>query len=103
MPDQPGAAAERAALVRLCLYVRDRVTSVALAQRLDEGLAEVGVRLVDPTGERFDPSRHEAGGTQATHDPTLVGTVAMVEVPGYDDRGVLVRAPIVTVYRAGTS
>jgi hypothetical protein len=94
------AVAERAALVRTCIYVRDRVTSVALAERLDRGLAEVGVDLIDPTGERFDPSQHEAGGTQGTDDPALVGTVAMVEVPGYADRGVVLRVPVVTVYQA---
>lgn len=99
-PPPDGAAAERAALVRTCIYVRDRVTSVALVQRLDQGLAEVGVAVVDPTGERFDPTRHEAAGTQATHDPDLVGTVAVVEVPGYADRGTLVRAPLVTVFQA---
>src|SRR5689334_11646635 len=104
VPALPGdlAVAERAALVRTCIYVRDRVTSVALAQRLDHGLAEVGVAVLDPTGERFDPSRHEAAGTRDTQDPDLVGTVAVVEVPGYADRGTLVRAPVVTVYRAGS-
>ncbi|MEN3307192.1 MAG: molecular chaperone GrpE [Micromonosporaceae bacterium] len=100
-PVDTAATAERAALVRTCIYVRDRVTSVALAQRLDQGLADVGVDLVDPTGERFDPGRHEAAGTLPTHDPALVGTVATVEVPGYADRGVLVRVPVVTVYQAG--
>jgi GrpE len=98
-PPAAVVAAERAALVRTCIYVRDRVTSVALARRLDQGLAEVGVRLVEPTGERFDPSRHEAAGTRTTHNPALVGTVATVEAPGYADRGVLVRPPVVTVYQ----
>jgi hypothetical protein len=97
------AVADRALLVRTCMYVRDRVTSVALAERLDRGLAEAGVDLIDPTGERFDPSQHEAGGTQATDDPALVGTVAMVEVPGYADRGVVLRVPVVTVYQAGAA
>jgi hypothetical protein len=68
----------------------------------DTAAAErAGVDLVAPAGERFDPGRHEAAGTQPTRDPALVGTVATVEVPGYADRGVLVRAPVVTVYRAG--
>src|SRR5690242_5582528 len=61
----PAAAAgdqDRNQLVQTCIYVRDRVTSTALANRLDQALADVGVRTVEPTGERFDPSHHEAGG-----------------------------------------
>jgi GrpE len=99
-PASAAAAEERAALVRACIYVRDRVTSAALAQRLDQALAEVGVELVDPVGERFDATRHEAAGVQHTRETGLVGTVAAVEVSGYADRGLLLRAPVVTVYQA---
>lgn len=98
-----GADPDRASLVRTCIYLRDRVTSTALASRLDQALAEVGVATVDPTGQRFDPSHHEAGGTVATTDDGLVGTVAAVEAPGYADRGVLLRAPVVTVYQRRAS
>jgi hypothetical protein len=98
-----GASPERASLVRTCIYLRDRVTSTALANRLDDALAEVGVSLVDPTGERFDPTHHEAGGALATADDALVGTIAAVEAPGYADRGVLLRPPVVTVYQRRTS
>ena len=90
---------ERASLVQTCIYLRDRVTSTALASRLDQALAQVGVAPVEPTGERFDPSHHEAGGTVTTTDDELVGTIAAVEAPGYADRGVLLRAPVVTVYQ----
>ena len=35
-------------------------------------------------------------------DPSLTGTIAAVEVPGYVDRtGRVLRAPVVTVYQAG--
>jgi hypothetical protein len=34
-----------------------------------------------------------------TSDEALVGTIAAVESPGYADRGVLLRAPVVTVYQ----
>jgi molecular chaperone GrpE (heat shock protein) len=90
---------ERAALIRACIYVRDRVTSTALARRLDQTLAEVGVTALNPIGERFDPTRHEAAGVETTDDPAHAGTVALVEVPGYADHGVLLRPPVVTVYQ----
>jgi len=102
-PEPNGTAPDRANLVRTCIYVRDRVTSTALASRLDQALAEVGVNPVEPTGERFDPSHHEAGGALATTDDQLVGTIAAVEAPGYSDRGVLLRPPVVTVYQRRTS
>jgi molecular chaperone GrpE (heat shock protein) len=54
---------------------------------------------VEPTGERFDPSHHEAGGALPTTDDDLVGKIAAVEAPGYADRGVLLRPPVVTVYQ----
>jgi hypothetical protein len=90
---------DRTNLVQICIYVRDRVTSTALASRLDQALEQVGVRTVEPTGERFDPSHHEAGGALPTTDEALVGTIATVEAPGYADRGVLLRPPVVTVYQ----
>jgi GrpE protein len=97
------AEPDRASLVNTCIYLRDRVTSTALASRLDQALEQVGVSLVDPTGQRFDPSHHEAGGALATADDALVGTIAAVEAPGYADRGVLLRAPVVTVYQRRAS
>jgi hypothetical protein len=107
-PDRAAAAADRgrrsetdrAALVRACIYVRDRVTSRALSDRLAAALHDAGVTVVEPVGDRFDPSRHEAGGATPTADPGLTGTIAAVEVPGYTDRGgQVLRAPVVTVYQ----
>jgi hypothetical protein len=95
--------ADRDSLVQTCIYLRDRVTSTALAGRIDQVLAQVGVAAVEPTGERFDPGHHEAGGTVATTDDRLVGTIAGVEAPGYADRGVLLRVPVVTVYQRRAS
>jgi len=95
----PAGDADRGTLVQLCIYLRDRLTSTALATRLDQALNQVGVSTVEPTGERFDPSHHEAGGTLPTTDSKLVGTIATVEAPGYADRGVLLRPPVVTVYQ----
>jgi len=91
--------AERAELIRLCLYALDRARSAGVAERLLAGLAEVGVVALRPDGERFDPSRHEAGGTAPTRDPALDGRVAQTEVPGFADRDRVLRAPVVTVYQ----
>ncbi|MFC5285602.1 nucleotide exchange factor GrpE [Actinokineospora guangxiensis] len=110
-PPQPGVApidpaeheqliADRKAMVSLCLYAHDRARSSGVAERLEEGLAAVGVRALRPDGERFDPVVHEAGGTADTADPALDGVVAETEVVGFSDRGVVLRPPIVTVYKA---
>jgi molecular chaperone GrpE len=97
------ALAERRALVQLCLYALDRARSSGVVERIEEGLAGIGVLAVRPDGQRFDPSQHEAGGTVRTEDPTLEGLVAETEVVGFSDRGRTLRAPIVTVYTARTS
>ncbi|MEU4442700.1 nucleotide exchange factor GrpE [Actinosynnema sp. NPDC050801] len=94
------ALAERRALVQLCLYALDRARSAGVVERLEEGLAAIGVTALRPDGERFDPSRHEAGGTVPTPDVSLDGVVAETEVVGFTDRGRTLRAPIVTVYTA---
>jgi len=98
----PAAGADgtdRATLIGLSLYLRDRLTSAALAERVDRELAAVGVVPVEPVGERFDPSVHAAEGAVPTADTQLVGIIAAVEAPGYADRGVLLRPPTVTVYQ----
>jgi len=94
------ALAERRALVQLCLYALDRARSAGVVERLEEGLAGIGVLAVRPDGSRFDPAQHEAGGTVPTDDPTLDGVVAETEVVGFSDRGRALRPPIVTVYTA---
>ncbi|GAA3298570.1 hypothetical protein GCM10020218_086510 [Dactylosporangium vinaceum] len=104
----PGAGgqsdADRRALVQATIYVRDRVTSKALGDRLGAALHDAGVTTLEPTGVRFDPAHHEAGGTTPTNDPGLNGQISGVEVPGYVDRdGRVLRAPIVTVFQAARS
>lgn len=106
-PDVPSSAlemalAERRSLVQLCLYALDRARSAGVAERIEEGLAGVGVSAVRPDGVRFDPAHHEAGGTVATADESLDGLVAETEVVGFSDRGELLRPPIVTVYNKAT-
>lgn len=109
-PQQAGGAAtadqalaERRALVQLCLYALDRARSAGVVERLEEGLAGVGVDAIRPDGVRFDPAHHEAGGTVATTDEALDGLVAETEVVGFSDRGEVLRVPIVTVYSKGAT
>ncbi len=97
------ALAERRSLVQLCLYALDRARSAGVVERLEEGLAGVGVDAIRPDGARFDPAHHEAGGTVATEDETLDGVVAETEVVGFTDRGDVLRVPIVTVYSKSAS
>lgn len=97
------AMAERKSLVQLCLYALDRAKSPGVVERLEEGLAGVGVAAIRPDGARFDPAFHEAGGTVATTDENLDGVVAETEVVGFSDRGEVLRVPIVTVYSKSAS
>lgn len=96
--DHERALADRQALIQLCLYAMDRARSGGVAERIEQGLAGVGVHALRPDGQRFDPSVHEAGGAVPTADKTLEGTVAETEVVGFLDHDRLLRAPVVTVY-----
>jgi molecular chaperone GrpE len=89
---------ERRALIELCLYARDRLAGAA-AERIDAGLADIGVDPLRPDGQPFDPGQHEAAASVPTDDPARHGLVAETEVSGYTDRGTVVRPPVVTVYR----
>ncbi|GAA1250124.1 nucleotide exchange factor GrpE [Prauserella halophila] len=95
-PEQ--ALADRQALIQLCLYAMDRAHSGGVAERIEKGLAAIGVHALRPDGARFDPAQHEAGGAVRTDDANLEGTVAETEVPGFVDHDRLLRAPVVTVY-----
>lgn len=94
------AVADRGALLQLCLYALDRARSDAVAERIEQGLAEIGVTAVRPDGQPFDPALHEAAGTVPTDDVALAGLIAETEVVGFADHGRLVRVPVVTVYQA---
>jgi molecular chaperone GrpE len=96
------ALADRQALIQMCLYALDRARSGGVVERLEEGLAAIGVQALRPDGERFDPARHEAGGAVPTDDPALDGVVAETEITGFADHDRLLRAPIVTVYAKKT-
>nr|WP_245775981.1 nucleotide exchange factor GrpE [Saccharopolyspora flava] len=93
------ALTDRAALIQLCVYAVDRARSAGVAERLADGLTGIGVTPLRPDGQRFDPSRHEAGGTLPTDDPGLDGVIAETELLGFADRDRVLRAPVVTVYQ----
>jgi hypothetical protein len=99
-PETKRLTKERRTLVETCIYVRDRATSKAIGDRLAWALNEVGVVEDRPAGDVFSAARHEAGGTAPTDDRRLDGTIAAVEITGYTDRGQVVRAPVVTVFRS---
>src|SRR3954467_15057691 len=101
--DLERALADRQALIQMCLYALDRARSGGVVERLEEGLAAIGVEALRPDGQRFDPARHEAGGAIPTEDPALEGIVAETEVTGFADHDRLLRAPIVTAYAKKTS
>jgi molecular chaperone GrpE len=90
---------ERRLLLDLLIYAWDRARSAGVWERLSVGLAGVGVEVVRPDGEVFDPIAHEAGGVEPTSDPLLHNTVAETESVGFLDRGRVIREPVVVVYR----
>ncbi len=90
---------ERTKLIDLLLYARDRVSSPAVASRMDDSLGQLGIQVIHPeAGDRFDAKHHEASATVPTTEPARHGTIAEIELAGYVDGDRLVRAPIVTVY-----
>ncbi len=110
VPAQAGAGAllpvpveddDRRALLDLLIYAWDRAKSPGVWERLAAGLEPLGITVLRPDGEKFDPTVHEAGGVEPTDDDALVGTIAETELVGFADRGRLVREPVVVVYRRG--
>jgi molecular chaperone GrpE len=71
----------------------------ATLKLLNKALDKLGVRLIDPLGEPFDPDRHEAMMAQesATAEPN---SVLQVVQPGYELNGRLLRPARVIVARA---
>jgi molecular chaperone GrpE len=71
----------------------------ATLQLLSRALERLGVKLIDPLGEPFDPARHEAMMAQdsTTAEPN---SVLQVVQPGYELNGRLLRPARVVVARA---
>ncbi|MPY90832.1 MAG: nucleotide exchange factor GrpE [Luteitalea sp.] len=63
-------------------------------------LETYGVTRVDPLGERFDPTRHEAVTTVHTAEPGQDGLITGVIAPGYLIAGDLLRPAQVAVAQA---
>ncbi len=70
----------------------------ATLKLLSQALERIGVRVIDPAGEPFDPERHEAMMTEesATAEPN---SVLRVVQPGYELNGRLLRPARVIVSR----
>ena len=81
------------------IYAWDRAKSTGVWERLATGLEPLGISVLRPDGERFDPARHEVGAVEPTDDDALVDTIAETEVAGFADRGTVLREPVVVVYR----
>ncbi len=70
----------------------------AVDRKLWKDLEEAGVERIDPTGDTFDPSQHEAVSTVPAPDPSRDQQVSATFQPGYRFKGVLVRPARVQVY-----
>lgn len=75
--------------------------AVALVDRkLRKELEAAGVERIDPAGQPFDPSLHEAVSTVPPPKPELDHTVSATFQTGYRFKGTLVRPARVQVYSA---
>ena len=70
----------------------------AVDRKLSKVLEDAGIERIDPTGEPFDPSQHEAVATIASPDGSRDQQVSATFQPGYRFKGVLVRPARVQVY-----
>ena len=70
----------------------------AVDRKLWKQLQDAGVERIDPRGEAFDPSLHEAVSTTPPPDPSLDHKVSATFQSGYRFKGNLVRPARVQVY-----
>jgi molecular chaperone GrpE len=80
------------------------VEGVAMVERkLEKSLSAAGLEAVNPVGEKFDPSFHEAVTSQPTQDPDQDHVVSQVYQVGYTFKGQLLRpARVVVMQYQGT-
>jgi molecular chaperone GrpE len=71
----------------------------ATLQLLSRALEKLGVTVIDPVGEPFDPARHEAMMTQESNTAEPNSVLQVVQ-PGYELNGRLLRPARVIVARA---
>ena|GEM_PF-384110 len=70
----------------------------AVDRKLWKQLQDAGVERIDPLGEPFDPSLHEAVSTVPPPDPSLDHRVSATFQSGYRFKGNLIRPARVQVY-----
>lgn len=74
------------------------VEGVSMVERkLEKTLRAAGLEIVNPIGEPFDPTKHEAVGTEPAESPEEDGTIGRVYQAGYTFRGQLLRPARVVV------
>jgi molecular chaperone GrpE len=69
-----------------------------VTRKLDKELAAAGLERIDPVGQPFDPSLHEAVSTVPPPDPAQDHQVSATFQAGYRFKGTLVRPARVQVY-----
>jgi molecular chaperone GrpE (heat shock protein) len=90
-------------LALACLHLADSVTSPVLRDDIDRALHAAGYESLDPVGQPFDPSVHEAVERRRTTDARTHNVVAATYRAGWSGRGQLLRSPEVAVYRLEAS
>jgi len=70
-----------------------------ITRKLLKALGDVGVEIIDPAGERFDPNYHEALIATETDDPEADDTISQVLLTGYRMGDRLLRPAQVAVFR----
>jgi molecular chaperone GrpE len=74
------------------------VEGVAMVEKkLDKSLRAAGLHTVNPKGEKFDPSLHEAVATEPASTKDEDGTVSQVYQVGYTFKGQMLRPARVVV------
>jgi hypothetical protein len=86
-----------------CLHLADSVTSPVLRADIDRALRAAGYQPLDPTGQPFDPSVHEAVERRRTTDARTHNVVAATYRSGWYGHGRVLRSPEVAVYRVDAS
>ena len=66
-------------------------------KKMMKGLLAAGLEIINPVGEPFDPTRHEAVSTAPAPSPEQDHVVSQVFQPGYLFKGQLLRAARVVV------
>ena len=74
---------------------------VEMVQRQFVGVLDtLGVSIIKAQGEQFDPSLHDAAGTEHVDDPELDGKVITERLKGYRTKERVLRPAQVTVGKA---